>query len=834
MPPLSPRVGGGPGTVGTAGRKKSMRITIDEQRQAAMKLRVLGMHCANCAVTIEKALRRVKGVKRASVNFATGEAVVELDSSSASLKEIVRAVRDAGYDVYREEAVLIVENLSTPSDELTVENRLSRIPGVVEARALHAAKKVIVVYNPLAVTADEIREQLESMGYSVARVTAEETGLEDIEQRIAEREVAELKRLVLLTLPPSAALALLMYLGRPLLGLPKHVVDLVGLLVATFVLTVGGHRFFAGAVRSLRNLSAGMDTLVALGSGAAYVLSIAAMLGLLESETYFEAPAFIISFILLGRLIEAKMKLRTGETVRKLLELQPPVARLVKNGAEEEAPLSRVRVGDLVAVKPGERIPVDGIVEEGHGYVDESMVTGEPVPVEKKPGDPVIAGTLLATGYLRVRVTRVGRDTVLTQIVRLVRHAQAGKPPIQRLVDRIAGVFAWLVIGIAVATFTYWYLVEGLPLGKALVFPASVLLIACPCALGLASPLAVVAGLGHAARRGVVIRNVECVEKAAKLTMVVFDKTGTLTVGRPGVVEVKAYSLPEDQLLALAAAAEKRSEHPIARSIMEAAEKAGAEHPEQESFTPIPGQGVVAVVSGKTVAVGNERLMKGFEVDTSQAEGDAEKLRELGATIVYVAVDGQLAGILAVADKPRPHAREVIETLRRMGLRVAMLTGDNRTTAHAVARQLGIDHVIAEASPEDKTDEIRRLQRSGEVVAMVGDGVNDAASLAQADVGIAMGRGTDIAKEAGDIVLVRDDLRGVITAIRAARGIYRLIKLNLLWAFLYNATLIPVAAGALYSSHGVMLRPEAAAAAMALSSISVTLNTLILSKRIIR
>ncbi|HID40695.1 MAG TPA: copper-translocating P-type ATPase [Pyrodictium sp.] len=811
-----------------------MRITIEEQRRAAMKLRVLGMHCANCAVTIEKALRGVKGVSRVSVNFATREAVVEFDPSTTSLKDIVKVVREVGYDVYREEVVFMVENLSTPSDELAIENKLSKISGVVEVKALHTAKKVIVTYNPLTLTVSEIKKYLESMGYHAVKVGAEEADLERIEQRIAEREVAELRRLVLLSLPPSIILALLMYLAKPLLGLPKQVVDLAGFLIATLVLVVGGRRFFAGTVRSLRNLSAGMDTLVALGSGAAYALSVATMLGLVESETYFEAPAFIVSFILLGRYIEAKMKLRTGEAVRKLLELQPPVARLVKNGAEEEVPLSRVRVGDLVAVKSGEQIPVDGVVEEGYGYVDESMVTGEPVPVEKKPSDPVIAGTLLVTGYLRVRVTRVGRDTLLAQIVRLVRHAQVGKPPIQRLVDRVAGVFTWLVIGIAAAVFIYWYLAVGLPLGKALVFFASVLLIACPCALGLASPLAVVAGLGQAARRGVVIKNVESIEKAAKLTIVVFDKTGTLTVGRPEVVEIVTYGFPRDELLALAAAAEKRSEHPIAKSIVEAARKAGIEPPEPESFTAIPGQGVVAVVSGRTVAVGNEKLMNGFEVDTTRAEDDVKRLRELGVTIVYVVVDSQLAGIVAVADKPRPHAREVIETLHRMGMRVAMLTGDNRVTAHAVARQLGIDHVIAEASPEDKAEMIRGLQRRGEVVAMVGDGVNDAASLAQADVGIAMGRGTDIAKEAGDIILVHNDLRGVVAAIRAARGIYRLIKLNLLWAFLYNATLIPVAAGALYPSHGLMLRPEAAAAAMALSSISVTLNALLLGRRLVQ
>ena len=809
--------------------RKRMRITVEEQRSLHEKLRIIGMHCASCAVTIEKALRKLPGVKRASVNFASGEAVVEYDPSTTRLKDIVKTIRDVGYDAYREEAIFSVENLSSPDDEAIVEDGLSRLPGVVEVYASHTMRRVTVVYNPLVTSIDKIREVLEDMGYRVTGVSAEEAELEDLEKRIIEKEVIELRRALIVSLPLSIFLGLMVFVFKPLTGIPQQLVDVIGFIISTIVLAVGGRRFFIGAWRALKNRSAGMDTLVALGTGAAYLFSTAVLLGIVDGSTYFEAPAFIISFILLGRYVEVRMKQRTGEAVRKLLELQPPRARRVRDGVEEEVPLEEIRVGDTVVVKPGERIPVDGVVVEGQGYVDESMVTGEPVPVAKKPGDPVIAGTLLETGFLKVKVTRVGKDTVLAQIVRLVRHAQTAKPPIQRIVDRIAGIFAWIVMAIAVLVFTYWYLVAGLPLGQALVFAASVLLIACPCALGLASPLAVVVGVGRAAEYGVVVRNIECVEKAVRLTTVVFDKTGTLTKGRPEVVAVVPQGMEEDELLRLAAAAEKRSEHPIARAIVEAAKSKRLQLPEPEMFDSIPGQGVVAVIDGRTVAVGNEKLMEGFEVNVAEVSDTVEELRGRGATVVYVAVDGRLVGVIAVADKPRDYAREVVKALHEMGLRTVMLTGDNRRTAEAVARSLGIDEVIAEASPEEKAEKIKELQRKGHVVAMVGDGINDAPSLAQADIGIAMGRGTDVAKEAGDIILVRNDLRGVVAAIEAAKTIYRKIKENLLWAFIYNTTLIPVAAGTLYG-YGIALRPEMAAAAMALSSISVTLNALRLRK----
>ena len=797
------------------------------------KLKLIGMHCASCAVTIEKKLRSTEGVVEASVSFAAEDATVVYDPSKTSLKRIVEAVRSVGYDVYKEEYLLTVENLSTPDDELVAERKLSGLPGVVEASASHVARTVRLVINPLTLTVDEARRVLEEAGYRVTGVSGE-AEVEDVESKILREELRSLKRTVALSL--ALALGLTAYLLPGYLGVTPPLWSFrewVGLVLSTPVVLLGGKRFFVGAYRALRNGTANMDTLVSLGTGTAYVFSLAVTLGLLESpEVYYEASALVISFVLLGRYMEIKMKLRTGEAVRKLMELQARTARVIRDGEEVEVPIEEVRVKDVVLVRAGEKLPVDGVVLEGQGYVDESMLTGEPMPVAKKEGDPVVAGTILKTGSLKVVATRVGKETVLSQIIKLVRHAQTAKPPIQKLVDRIAGVFSWIVIAVAVATFTYWYLAAGVPLNLAVLFMASVLLIACPCALGLATPTAIVVGVGKAAEHGIIIKNMDVLEEIPKLTTMVFDKTGTLTRGEPEVTDVHGVNgyAPED-VLRYAYIAEKRSEHPIAQAIVRKAEEAlGRLDGEPGFFDTIPGQGVVAKVDGKTVVLGNERLMKAYEVDVSPASKVVERLRAEAKTVIYVAVAGTLAGVLAVADMPRPYAGEVVAALKRRGLKVVMLTGDNRRTAEAVARRLGIDEVIAEVLPEDKAEKIKELQRRGEVVAMVGDGINDAPSLTQADVGIAMGGGTDVAKEAGDLVLMRNDLRGVVTAIEVGDAIRRKIKFNLFWAFIYNIALIPVAAGVLYPVAHVILRPELAALAMALSSVSVTGNALLLKR----
>jgi len=578
------------------------------------------------------------------------------------------------------------------------------------------------------------------------------------------------------------------------------------------------------AIRSFLNLNPGMDSLVILGTYSAYIFSLTVTLGLVKGEAFYEASAVVMAFILLGRYIEARLKLRTGEAVKKLAQLQSRSARVVRDGVEVEIPIEDVRIGDLVRIKPGERIPVDGIVKEGSGYVDESAMTGEPNPVEKSPGDPVYAGTTVLRGSLLVYTTRVGNDTVLGQIIRLVRIAQNSRPKIQGVVDRVSGIFTWIVIAIAISTLAYWTLLAGVPLSTAIIFVASVLVIACPCALGLATPAAIVTGFGRGAELGVLIKDASVIDRVHRIKTVVFDKTGTLTVGKPGVRIVKPLGeeVDERDVIMLAAIAEKRSEHPIAQAIVEKAKDMGLTIKDPEAFENIPGQGVIAWIGGRVIAVGNDKLMRGFEIEI---EGDVKRISEEimneGLTVVYVAIEGRLIGIIGVGDAVRPEAVEVVKRLRSSGYRVVMLTGDKERSARIIASRIGVDDVIAEASPEDKAEAIDRLKSSGGV-AMVGDGINDAASLSKADLGIAMGGGTDIAREAGDIILVKEDLRGVVRAIELLKAIRRKIYYNLFWAFIYNVILIPIAAGALYETAGLYLRPELAGIAMAMSSISVT------------
>ncbi len=804
--------------------RKQFRITREELRSVQERLKVVGMHCASCALTIERRLRELPGVRSVKVNFATGEALVEYDPSRVRLRDIVRAVRDAGYDAQRAEAVFKVRGLASHDDEVVLEDKLMATPGVIEAVASRTTGTVRVIYNPATVGPDELARVIEGAGFRVEGLASGPPRVEAV-TGAAEEEVRRLKRLVLACLPLSLAYAALLYASAAgLVGLPGRLLDYLGAAVSTFVLAYGGRSFFLGAYRSLRNRAAGMDLLVSLGTGSAYAYSLAVTAGLLPGTPFYEAPALIVSVVMLGRLIEARARHRVGTASARLLALQPPRARVVRGGEAREVPLEEVRVGDLVEVRAGERVPVDGVVVEGQAAVDESVFTGEPLPVARGPGSRVLAGSLVVEGYLRLRVTRVGSDTLLAQMARLVEYAQTAKPGIQRVADRVAGAIAWAAMAAAALVFAYWLLVAGQPLSVALMFAVAVLVVACPCALGLATPLAVAAGLWRAAEHGIVVKNVEAIERAPKLTVVVFDKTGTLTEGRPRVALVLARGLPEDELLRLAAGAESRSSHPVARAIVEEARRRGIKPPDPEEFESVPGHGVVARVEGRLVVVGNEKLMRGMEVDVGPLAPDARRLMEEGYTVVYVAVDGRPAGIVAITDTIKPGAREAVAELKRMGLRVAMLTGDARTAAAAVARRLGIDEVIAEAPPDEKADRIRELQRRGHVVAMVGDGVNDAPSLAQADVGIAVGTGTDLAKEAGDVVIVGGDVYGVVRAIRIMRAIYRKMVENLVWAFAYNALLIPVAAGALYPH--LVLRPEMAAAAMAASSVSVTLNAL--------
>ena len=653
-----------------------------------------------------------------------------------------------------------------------------------------------------------------------------------------EKEIARLKRLTLFSLGIGIPLFVIGFgqgLGWWLGGLEEPM-NLVFFALATPVQFVAGYRFYRGFLDAIRNKSANMDVLIAIGTTAAWAYSVVVtflpLIGvpLVEKGTYYDTAAVIIGLILLGKFLEEIAKGKAGDAIRKLMDLAPRTARVVRDDREEEIPVDQVQVNDLVIVRPGERIPVDGVVVGGLSAVYEAMITGEPISAEKKVGDTAIGATINQTGLLRIRATHVGADTTLNQIIKLVEDAQASRAPIQRLADRVAAVFVPAVVGIAALTFFLWSVPLGESVAHALVFFIAVIIIACPCALGIATPAAIMVGTGKGAENGLLIKGGEYLEKAHKLTTVVFDKTGTLTKGRPSVTDViRVGGLSDDEILRLAASAEKGSEHPLGEAIVRAAAERHLRLEDPTDFEAIPGQGVRARIGDRHVLLGNRTLMASAGIPAHAAESVLESIEEQGKTAMILAVDGKVAGVIAVADTLKDHSGAAVRALKAMGIEVIMLTGDNRRTAEAIARQLGIDRVIAEVLPAQKVDVIKELQKRGQVVAMVGDGINDAPALAQSDVGIALGSGTDVAMEAGGIVLIKDDLRDVVASIQLSRRTVRKIRQNLFWAFFYNTALIPIAAGVL-AGIGIVLNPIIAGAAMGFSSVSVVMNSMTLRR----
>ncbi|RMG56888.1 MAG: copper-translocating P-type ATPase, partial [Deltaproteobacteria bacterium] len=801
-----------------------------------------GMTCASCVKRVERALSRVPGVRNVSVNFATEEAMVEGDGDSLDVDALVSAVRDAGYDVALSTKDFVIKGMTCASCVERIERALSRVPGIVAASVNLATGTGRVTYIPGAVEVDPaVREAVEGAGYEVEEIEEGEDPLALKERR--EREEAEgLKRKFIVGLCLVIPTFLLVYwdllgLSR-VVPLPPEANRFIQFLLITPVQFWVGWQFYRGAVSALRHGSTNMNTLIAVGTTAAYVYSVVATFfpSLFEgsgygAEVYYDTAGAIIVLILLGRYFEARAKGRTGEAVKKLIGLAPKRARVVRGEEVVEVPVEEVRPGDLVQVRPGERIPVDGEVVEGYSVVDESMLTGEPIPVEKKEGDRVVGGTLNQTGTFLFRATGVGKDTVLARIVKLVQEAQGSKPPIARLADRIAAYFVPAVMTVAAVTFAVWYFAGPEPrLTHALLTSIAVLIIACPCALGLATPTSIMVATGRGAQQGILIRSGEALERACHVDTVVLDKTGTLTKGEPEVTDVVvapgARERDERGVLFLAASVESTSEHPLARAILEKAGNEGVDPERTVDFEAVPGMGVRGRLNGKIIRLGNEEFMRREGVDVSSLRGEEERLSEEGKTPVYVAEDEDVVGIVAVADTLKENAREVVSGLRRRGLTVVMLTGDNERTARAVGKAVGVDRVVAGVHPDEKAEVVRSLQEEGRVVAMVGDGINDAPALVQADVGIAIGTGTDIAIESGDIILVSGDLSGVLVAIELSRATLRNIKQNLFWAFAYNTLLIPLAAGVLYPFFGILLSPIFAAAAMGLSSVTVVTNAL--------
>ena len=718
-----------------------------------------------------------------------------------------------------------------------VEKVLLAVPGVGEAVVNLANERASVTYHAGEVDPESITAAIETAGYSARPVTGEET--DDRERAAREAELAVLRRDLLLAAAFTVPLFLIAMLkmapgiGGLMIGVMAERGWMgVEWLLATPVQFYAGRRFYRHGWAELRHLNPGMNSLVMLGASAAYFYSLLALLvpAIFPEDTatsYFEAAGVIITLILLGRTLEAIAKGRTSEAIRKLMQIQAKTARVVRNGEEMEIPIEEVAVGELVVVRPGERLAVDGVVTEGSSYVDESMISGEPAPVEKQTGDEVVGGTVNKTGAFTLRATRVGADTVLSQIIRMVEEAQGTKPPIQRLADKIAGIFVPVVLAVAAATFAVWLFYGPDPaLSFAFVTSVSVLLIACPCAMGLATPTAIMVGSGKGAEMGVLFRKGAALEVLARVDTVILDKTGTLTKGLPEMTDFDALGSEAMEILRLVAAAESKSEHPIAEAIVRAARENGLDIPNVVNFKAEPGFGIEAGVDGHRVQVGADRYMERLGIDLKDVEARAGEMAAEAKTPLYAAVDGKLAAVIAVADPLKDSSREAIRALHGLGLEVAMLTGDNRGTAEAIARQAGIDRVMAEVLPGQKADEVKRLQAGGKKVAFVGDGINDAPALAQADVGIAIGTGTDIAIEAADVVLMSGDLRGIVNAAGLSKRVLRTIWTNFFWAYAYNVVLIPVAAGVLYPLWGLLLNPMLAAGAMSISSVFVVTNSL--------
>ena len=794
-------------------------------------LGIEGMTCASCVTRVERALERLPGVEEASVNLATERATVRV-ADGVAIEPVLEAVREAGYTPRVETVEIGIEGMTCASCVTRIERALAGLDGVLEASVNLATEKAAVRYLPDTVSRARLEVAIREAGYTPR---TEESSEEKTVDATLAGFVRDLRLAAALTLP--LVLVSMGPLVWPALGgwmeawAPRSAWRWLELLLATPVVFYAGRRFFRGGVAELRHGSPGMNTLVMFGTSAAYFYSVLALLapGLFPegtAHTYFEAAAVIVTLILLGKYLEAVAKGRTSEAVRKLLELGAKQARVVRDGQEVELPISAVVPGDLIRVRPGERVPTDGEVIEGEGYVDESMLTGEPVPVRKGPGDEVVGGTVNQNGSLLFRATRVGSDTVLAQIVRMVEEAQQSKPPVQELADRIAAVFVPVVLAVSVLTFVVWMLVGPEPrLNYAFVAAVSVLLIACPCAMGLATPTAIMVASGRGAREGVLFRKGVAIEGLARVQAVVLDKTGTITKGRPELTDLlPAPGWGERELLALAAAVEQRSEHPIARAVRERAE--GLALPEIRDFEAVPGFGARARAGGREVAVGAARYMRRLGLSVEVFASEQARLEEAGRTVVYVAVDGAVAGLMAVSDPLKPGSRVAVSALRAEGLHVVMLTGDAERTARAVAKEVGIDEVVSEVLPADKAEAVRALQARGLRVAFVGDGINDAPALAQADVGVAIGTGTDIAVEAGDVVLMQGDLRAVVRARALAKKTLSTIYWNFFWAFGYNTALIPVAAGVFYPFTGLLLQPALAAGAMSLSSLLVLGNSL--------
>lgn len=802
-------------------------------------LQIEGMHCASCASKIETALHKTPGVTSAAVNFATQKATVKYEHSKTTPIELEKVINKVGYKASAERdgntLQLKIIGMDNPHCVSTINGALKQTKGIL-AIELAVTENAKITYDPSIVTPAKIKETIKSMGYEP--LSGENI---DTEKAAREKEIKYIKNRMFISMGLSIPLLFIAMIA-PLFNIsfPKIIennIILIELLLATGVM-IAGSMFFSYGIRAvIKSKTATMDTLVALGTGTAYVYSFIISILIWQQNTtyshhdlYFEVAAFLIAFILLGKYLEAVAKGKTSESIKKLLGLQAKTALVVRNNKEVEIPIDEVEVGDHVIVKPGQKIPVDGIIIAGHSTVDESMITGESIPVEKKNDDKVIGSTINKTGSFTLKATKVGSDTMLAQIVKLVEAAQGSKAPIQKLADKISAYFVPAVLIIAILSLVVW-LSLGKPLGFAITSFVAVLIIACPCALGLATPTAIMMGTGKGAEQGILIKSAQALQKLKEVDTVIFDKTGTITKGNPEVTDIITYQkFKQKDVLLAAAIAEKRSEHPLGEAIIKKAKEQQLTIPDPTTFKSIVGHGLEATKGKQKIILGNRKLLHDYKIATNASQTDLGRLEQEGKTVILIAINSTLAGIIAIQDTIQENSASAIKTLEQMGKEVYLITGDNEQTAKAIAKQAGIKNVFAQVLPQDKAAKVKELQAQGKIVAMVGDGINDAPALAQADVGIAIGSGTDIAIESADVVLIKQNLEDVVTAIKLSSYTMKKIKQNLFWAFAYNIAGIPIAAGILYPFTGTLLNPAIAGAAMAFSSVSVVSNSLLMKR----
>ncbi|MBI5641869.1 MAG: heavy metal translocating P-type ATPase [Deltaproteobacteria bacterium] len=815
-----------------------------------VNLPITGMSCASCAAKIEKGLVSLSGIREASVNFAAGKVSISYDPQEVHLTDFIKTIKELGYGAGVASVTIPVQGMSCASCVEKITKTLNSVEGVISASVNFASEKAAINYLPTIIGVDGLVKAINSIGYKALAPAGDEDALgrdERIKKEEFKKTRAKFIFAAVLSVPVMAGAFSEWFSWIPSILSNNYLL----FILATPVQFWAGWQFYRGAVASARHRTTDMNTLIAVGTSAAYFYSTAVTFfpqyfGVhgFHAGVYFDTATAIIALILLGRLLEMRARGKTGEAIKKLIGMQPKTARVVRGGREQDIPAAEAVEGDIIVVRPGEKIPVDGRVIEGYSSIDESMISGESLPVDKKSGDEVVGATINKTGSFKYKATRVGKDSTLSQIIKMVEEAQGSKPPIARLADIIASWFVPAVIVLAVITFFIWFIFGPEPaFTYGLLNFIAVLIIACPCAMGLATPTSIMVGTGKGAENGILIRGGESLETAHKLNAIVLDKTGTLTRGEPSLTdivltedkdvlnEISRLGLsPEDSLLFYAASAEKGSEHPVGEAIVAHAAARGVELKDPSLFEAVPGHGIKAEIDGKGVFLGNFKMMADSGIAVGSLQDAAARLSDQGKTAIYLSVGNKAAGLIAVADTLKEFSKEAIASFKRMGLLVAIITGDNRRTANAIGKEIGVDRVLSEVLPEDKAREVKKLQAEGKIVAMVGDGINDAPALAEADIGIAIGTGTDVAMEASDITLIGGDLRSIVTAISLSRATIRNIKQNLFWAFFYNVLLIPVAAGILYPFFGVLLDPMFAAAAMGLSSVSVVSNSLRLKR----